>query len=617
MSLEHKLPLLITALLVATMAAGTIVAYLEVQRSAVENVRTRLELLARDLSALLEPAIPQRMELMEEVASDPAVLAYLRDPSPDREESVKNQLGRLHLNNQADLRLFLMDMARVPVVAFSPDDMPADPRLPVDFIPSSGFGRFFRFGEGVYFWSSTPVVEGSDSLGLIAELRRVGGTGATNPFEALIGQDVQVYFGNTAGDRVWVTLDGEPLTPPIPPFTGAAAYGSPDGTDYFAYSEEIPGIPWQVIAQAPTGTALARPNSFLRHAALTGLLVTLCGMAGAWILSRRITQPIRSLRHASEAIARGDYGQRIHLDRSDEMGILADAYNHMAERVQTTHGELTQQYLTAQELADALDRASRAKSEFLATMSHEIRTPINAIIGYTDLLLLGVDGPVTDAQAAQLDRIRVSGRHLVSLVDQVLDLARVESGRLDVDVRTAPANSSVETMLTVVGPQAEEKDIRIVNECDQEQSLWYEGDPQRVDQILVNLLSNAIKFTDAGGCVAIRCARHSGPLPVDGRSGDWSCVTIEDSGVGIPPELFETIFEPFVQVESGYTRRHGGAGLGLSISLRLARSMGGDLTVRSEVGVGSRFTLWLPAAPTAEGNDDCAGFEQEIGRGAT
>src|SRR5690606_7238407 len=166
--------------------------------------------------------------------------------------------------------------------------------------------------------------------------------------------------------------------------------------------------------------------TFLRRSLLAGLLLSLAGAAGAWLLSRTITGPVRALRLASESIAEGDYARRIRLRRSDELGILAHTFNGMAARVQATHDELTRQYENARALAVELEEASHTKSEFLATMSHEIRTPINAIIGYTDLLQLGLPGPVTEAQRTQLERIRVSGQHLIGLVDQVLDFSRME-----------------------------------------------------------------------------------------------------------------------------------------------------------------------------------------------
>ncbi|HET7320919.1 MAG TPA: HAMP domain-containing sensor histidine kinase, partial [Longimicrobiaceae bacterium] len=313
---------------------------------------------------------------------------------------------------------------------------------------------------------------------------------------------------------------------------------------------------------------------------------------------RSITGPLGVMRRAAEAIARGDYSRRIELHRSDELGVLAGSFDWMASHVESTHDALRQQYETASALAVDLERANQAKSDFLATMSHEIRTPINAIIGYTDLLQMGLSGPVTEEQQVQLERIRLSGQHLSGLVNQVLDLARIEAGTLQVEHSVASASDAVETALTMLEPQAEEKKVEMSGECDTEARLAYMGDAQRVNQILMNLLSNAIKFTEPGGRVTLHCEPTSEPLPRDGATGSWVRFRVEDTGVGIAPEQLERIFEPFVQVESGYTRRHSGAGLGLAISLQLARSMGGDLSVNSVEGEGSCFTLWLPAAST-------------------
>src|SRR5690606_25565875 len=163
-------------------------------------------------------------------------------------------------------------------------------------------------------------------------------------------------------------------------------------------------------------------------------------------------------------------------------------------------------------------------------------TPINAIIGYTDLLQLGLPGPVTEAQRTQLERIRVSGQHLIGLVDQVLDFSRMESGTLRTARRTASASEAVETAITVVRPQAVSRGLRLFAAGERDLERLYVGVPLRVTQILVNLLSNAIKFTDPGGRISVRCAAREGALPADGVRGRWTCVMVEDDGVGIPPE---------------------------------------------------------------------------------
>jgi signal transduction histidine kinase len=252
------------------------------------------------------------------------------------------------------------------------------------------------------------------------------------------------------------------------------------------------------------------------------------------------------------------------------------------------------------------EAANAAKSGFLATMSHEIRTPINAIIGYTQLLLLEISGPLAINQREQLERVRASSRHLLALVNEVLDFARMEAGRLEVAREQATAASAVDGAITLVQPQAAARNIVLENHCEAGPERRYMGDAQRVRQILVSLLSNAIRFTEPGGRVSVTCRLADTPEPSAQVAAGAMCfcaISVEDTGSGIRPELLNVIFEPFMQAEAVHTRTHGGSGLGLAISRRLARLMGGDLTVRSREGQGSVFTLWLPGVPVVTSDE--------------
>ena len=243
------------------------------------------------------------------------------------------------------------------------------------------------------------------------------------------------------------------------------------------------------------------------------------------------------------------------------------------------------------------EAASQAKTEFLAMMSHELRTPLNAVIGYAELLDLGIAGPLTAEQRHQLSRIRTSGRHLLGLVNEVLDLAKIEAGRLSVNTGVGRAGDAADAALSLVQTRADEKGIRFVAQCMGDADAVFVGDEDRVRQILVNLLSNAVKFTNPGGEVAIECGATTEP-DTEARvqpHSRWVHLRVRDTGVGIPRTQLPFIFDPFVQGETGHTRSNDGSGLGLTISRRLARLMGGDLTVRSTPEKGSIFTLWLPA----------------------
>ena len=252
----------------------------------------------------------------------------------------------------------------------------------------------------------------------------------------------------------------------------------------------------------------------------------------------------------------------------------------------------------AEAAREAAEQADRAKGTFLATMSHEFRTPLNAQIGYLQLLEMEVGGPVTEAQRQYIRRLRASSEHLLGLVNDVLDLAKVEAGQLTVVNEVALADRATEAAIALLQPQAEAKGVTLTD-ADGASEVAYVGDEHRVRQILLNLLSNAVKFTPAGGKVQVERARSSeGPAghERDGNGTSWAIVRVRDTGIGISTKDLDTVFAPFHQVDGGHTRSEGGTGLGLAISRRLARLMGGDLLVESELGVGSTFSLWLPGA---------------------
>jgi signal transduction histidine kinase len=256
-------------------------------------------------------------------------------------------------------------------------------------------------------------------------------------------------------------------------------------------------------------------------------------------------------------------------------------------REQQTRAAAERARMEAETARAEAERANTIKTDFLAVMSHELRTPLTAIMGYEELLSDGITGPVTDLQRQQLGRINASAHHLLGLIDEVLTFARVDVGRENVNLDRVDLNTIVGEAAALVEPMAAGKGIRFVV-VNLQESLIVETDRTKLKQMLVNLLSNAIKFTDEGEVrftVAIR------------KDSMEFCVT--DTGIGIDSANVEAIFEPFWQVEQGATRKVGGAGLGLSVTRKLARLLGGDVTVRTGVGVGSTFTLSLPLTPPA------------------
>jgi signal transduction histidine kinase len=236
-----------------------------------------------------------------------------------------------------------------------------------------------------------------------------------------------------------------------------------------------------------------------------------------------------------------------------------------------------------------LEDASRLKSEFLLRMSHELRTPLNGIIGYAHLMLDGLSGELTDQQAADVDRMATSADHLLRLINDVLDLAKIEAGRMDLILEPANVASVIADVASEIAPVARQKAISLV--VDASPDLPVVGaDPVRMRQIDANLVGNAVKFTSAGGVTVV--AQWTGYLVA---------ISVEDTGIDISQEAVAYIFDEFRQADGSTTRCFGGTGLGLAIARKLAVMMGGSIEVTSEVGKGSTFTLALPVATTASG----------------
>jgi signal transduction histidine kinase len=297
-------------------------------------------------------------------------------------------------------------------------------------------------------------------------------------------------------------------------------------------------------------------------------LALVLGYAISWSL----IGPVQRMDERFQRLAAGDFEGRIVIPNRDELGALAANLNRMSEEL----GRLYEQ----------LEAASRHKSEFLANMSHELRTPLNAIIGFSEVLLERMFGELEPKQEEYLHDILDSGRHLLSLINDILDLSKIEAGRMELDPTAFDLPATLEGCVTLVRERALHHGIALELAAD-ERVGQVVADERKIRQVVLNLLSNAVKFTPEGGRVTL------GAVPGDGGVE----ISVSDTGVGIAPEDQEVIFEEFRQVGSDYARKREGTGLGLTLTRRFIELHGGRIWVKSAPGQGSTFTFTLPERP--------------------
>ncbi|MEO7804655.1 MAG: ATP-binding protein [Actinomycetota bacterium] len=351
-------------------------------------------------------------------------------------------------------------------------------------------------------------------------------------------------------------------------------------------------VPGRVAAFLPPDSVYGPVKRTAKLIGGLGLLA-LFGVIGlGLVLARAITRPLHRVAEVARAIAHGDLSTRADVRQGDEIGILGEAFNEMAIKLQASYEELEQRVEErTEELRAAnkqLARVGQAKSDFLANMSHELRTPLNAIIGYSELMSDPFFGTPKPADVRKHSKaIQASGQHLLGLINDILDLSKIEAGKLVLYCENVPVRKVFRDVVEVMQPMARAKSINLKAKLSKAPD-FVRADEKRLRQILLNLVSNAIKFTPDGGSVTVSATNGDGSLHA----------SVEDTGIGVAREFQDRVFEQFLQVDGSYARKQEGTGLGLALTKRLVELHGGSVGLMSEEGVGSTFTFDVPVGAT-------------------
>jgi signal transduction histidine kinase len=345
---------------------------------------------------------------------------------------------------------------------------------------------------------------------------------------------------------------------------------------------------WWVFVEQPTSEAFAPVYASIVRTVILFVAGIVLALAAAFVLAKKLSQPILALQQGAARLGAGDLRTRIEVRTGDEVEALADEFNHMAAELQELYAGLERK--VAEKTAE-LEAANRHKSEFLANMSHELRTPLNAIIGFSEVLKERMFGDLNPKQLEYARDIYSSGLHLLSLINDILDLSKVEAGHMALDVQEFDVHAAVKNCCTLVRERVLRQRLRCECTVDPAISKW-PADERKFKQVLLNLLSNAVKFTPPGGLVELRAR----------LDGGWLEVSVRDTGIGISADDREAIFREFHQVRNAGSGKHEGTGLGLPLSRRLIELHHGTLAVESEPGRGSTFTARFPRQATGGGH---------------
>jgi signal transduction histidine kinase/CheY-like chemotaxis protein len=580
LSIQTKLPLIISLLLTAVIATYLVASYEGAKQAAIETSAQRLSSLTRQIATLFQTSARSLVTGGRAAANDSSVHRFLRTKSPADRVAALAALRNVAPTPAQNYQVTLFDAARTPLLSTADSVVEKHEELSPQFTAADSAPNFGAVGRlqllnGALVSSSVvAVTESNTVVGYIARWRR---TTQAQPSRAqqgrdqlsgLLGSNAALYLGNDRGD-LWTDLADVVPGPPVavPTDGGQVTYSRPGRAPVFAASRSVPGSPLTVLVEFDQKAVMAPVDRFLRRALLIGAVLLAFGAVSAWFVSREMMGPLTQLTGAAEAIALGDYEQKVEIERTDELGQLGRAFNAMMTEVRASHG--------------ALQEGDRRKDEFLATLAHELRNPMAPLRNALRLLRMSEGRPMDPAVCEMMDR-QLS--HMVRLVDDLLEVSRITHGKIELRMQRVRLDDVMRSALETSRPMIEKAHHEVVTSLPLD-PLEVDADPVRLAQVFGNLLNNAVKYTEPGGRIVFSARRERGD----------AVISVRDDGAGIPLDMLPRVFDLFTQVGGTRGRADGGLGIGLALVRQLVTLHGGQVEAKSAgPGRGSEFLVRLP-----------------------
>ena len=595
-SIRWRAAFLTSALVALVLTAFIWYAVARVEADLIQSGGERAEAAATVLAAQTAQTTQLALTRVKDTARDPAVSAYLLSPR-DRTRSAAIASLRHAVGTTQEQAMVLWDTHghRLLEAAVPPH---AAALMPQESAPTAAGLTPLQTSGDVLFTRTVAEVPGDQArgqparLGFLVNSHVVRAAPSSALLSQIVGNGAAVLVGNQSGP-VWTDLDRIVPAPRIDlTVTGGREFRAANGEPQVGASAVIPGTPWVLVIAFPRSVIVTPAWQLLRRLVATGVFFMMVATLAAGVLSGRVTKPLDELNLAAQALARGEYSRRVVANRRDEVGQLGSAFNRMAEQIERGRAALEAR---AAELAASHEdarEANLAKDRFLATLSHELRTPLSAMLGWCQMLRAGT--VPADRTGHALRVIERNALAQLRLVEDLLDVSRIVTGKFVLDMQTADPVAIVEAAIESIQPTAAAKGVGLSIDVGREARALrgcLHADPGRLQQAVWNLLSNAIKFTPRGGDVHVS-VRHI-------RSSVE--IAVRDTGEGMSEAVLPRVFDRLHQGESGIARRHAGLGLGLAIVRQVVELHQGSVSAESGgLGQGATFRIELPMSiPTS------------------